>query len=318
LGQVHGAVLKDGRKVALKIQYPGVAESIESDVANLRRIVRLTGIFPRGLFIDRILDVVGAELGEECDYEKEAAHQTEFARLFKHDKAFKIPYVVPELSTKRVLTMEFVSGLPLDKVVDLPQAARDRVGRMLLRLTLRELFEFGYVQSDPNFANYFYDPSTGQLCLLDFGATKKYDDQFVDDYAVLVWAAAENDRDTLLRKSIELGLLNGKESEAMMNAHVESAFEIAEPFSRRTRNLSYDFANSDVSARIAHHGPTFLRDRLIPPPQEIYSLHRKLSGAFMACVRIKARFPCRDLLEHAVKRRIKEAEQRKKLSEPKL
>ena len=304
LGQVHYAVTKDGKQVVLKVQYPGVAESIESDVANLRRLVRLTGVFPKGLFIDRILDVVGSELSQECDYLQEAEHQKEMARLLKDDPSFKVPYVVDELSTSKVLTMEYVAGLPLDRVAELSQASRDRVGRMLLRLTLRELFEFGYVQSDPNFANYFYDPGTSKLILLDFGATKKYPDEFVDTYAELVWAAAEHDRVTLLEKSQDIGLLNGKESNDMIEAHCQSAFDIAEPFSRRMQHKAYDFGKSSVSAKVAKHGPTFLRDRLVPPPEEIYSLHRKLSGAYMACVKIKARFPCRDLLEVAIKQRL--------------
>lgn len=307
LGQVHQAVTKTGNRVVIKVQYPGVAESIESDVSSLRTLAKMTGIFPKGLFIDSILDVVGSDLKEECDYLREAGHLKEFRNLLKNDVSFKVPYVVEELTTKSVLTMEQLTGIPLDKVADLSQATRDHVGRLLLRLTLRELFEFNYVQTDPNFANYLYDVNEKKICLLDFGATKQYDKKFVKNYAQLVWAAAERDRESLLKKSVEIGMLTGKENAEMVEAHVQAGFEIAEPFSRSITG-SYDFSASNVSLRVARHGPVFMKHRLVPPPEEIYSLHRKLSGAYMACVKIRAKFPCRDLLQDAVRDLIVENE----------
>ena len=165
IGQVHRASIrhdnsssdttnKTVRNVVVKVQYPGVAESIESDLANLNMLVKATGLAPPGLFIDEIIRVGRKEVLVECDYEREMANQVRFRQLVKEDDAlreakFVVPCVIKELTTKRVLTTEFVPGGTIDKVANLSQAERNRIGRAIMTLAMRELFQWRFMQTDP-------------------------------------------------------------------------------------------------------------------------------------------------------------------------
>lgn len=175
-------------------------------------------VAPPGLYLDRIIEVAREELAEECDYTLEAAHQARFRSLLADDPDFDVPELVQELSTASVLTSGWVDGVPIDddSVVALPQEERNRLALALLRLCLREVFEFQLVQTDPNWSNFLYDHSSKKLVLLDFGATRPLSKEFSASYLELVWAAANADRDELLAKSVALGFLTGEESQAML------------------------------------------------------------------------------------------------------
>eukprot|EP00899_Mesostigma_viride_P018703 jgi/Mesvir1/26834/Mv20591-RA.4 len=213
IGQVHYGVLKDGRDVAVKIQYPGVAESINSDVDNLRRIISMTNIFPKGLFIEQAIKVAKEELARECDYVNEAQSQKRFRSLMEGIKGFHVPEVVDHVSTRRVLTTTYVHGVPIDKVAQMSQAVRNSIAQRLLDLTLRELFQFRFMQTDPNWSNFLYDQDTDTLTLIDFGAARPYPKPFVDDYLRMVHACAIKDRAGVIEYSRRLGFLTGEENE---------------------------------------------------------------------------------------------------------
>jgi hypothetical protein len=153
IGQVHRATLKNGRKVVVKVQYPGVAESIESDLANLNILVKATGLAPPGLFIDEVIRVGRKEVLQECDYEREMNNQRKFQRLVDTDpflsQVFQVPDVIEELTTKRILTTEYVPGGSIEKVANLSQVERNRIGRAVMALTMKELFEWRFMQTDP-------------------------------------------------------------------------------------------------------------------------------------------------------------------------
>lgn len=306
IGQVHRAQLHDGRWVAMKIQYPGVAKSINSDIDNLMRLARLTDILPRGLYVEEAVRVAKAELALECDYRWEAQAQQRFGVLLKDDPAFLVPDVVPELCTSAVMTSVLAPGVAIDQTRGLSQEERDHIGTQLLRLTLRELFEFRFMQTDPNFANFLYDAATRKLTLIDFGAAKEYPPEFVDQYLSMVAACAKRDREGVLTTSRALGFLTGDESAVMLDAHCEAAFVVGLPFATPG---AYDFSqNSGMTRRVGELGAVMLKYRLKPPPEYSYSLHRKLSGAFLTCMRIGARVPCHDLFFDAFKRRDAEVE----------
>lgn len=292
IGQVHKAT-KDGMEVAMKIQYPGVADSIESDIENVKLLLDYTNLIPKGLFLDRAIKVAKVELSRECDYELEAANQKQFRSLLSDAEGFYVPLVVDDLSCKRVLSTEFVSGIPIDKVASLNQDTRNYVGRKLLELTLMELFVFRFMQTDPNWSNFLYDEATNTINLIDFGAARDYPKRFVDDYLRMVVACANGERDVVIEMSKRLGFLTGEESEAMLDAHVQAGFIVGLPFSNPG---GYDFRSSNITHSMSNLGATMLRHRLTPPPDEVYSLHRKLSGAFLACIKIGAVVPCRELL----------------------
>ncbi|MBA0715102.1 hypothetical protein Golax_014024 [Gossypium laxum] len=293
IGQVHRAVMKDGMDVAMKIQYPGVADSIESDIENVKLLLDYTNLIPEGLYLDRAMKVAKEELSRECDYQLEASNQKRFRDMLSGHEGFYVPLVVDDISSKRVLTTELISGVPIDKVALLDQGTRNYVGRNLLELTLMELFVFRFMQTDPNWSNFLYDEATKTINLIDFGAARDYPKRFVDDYLRMVMACANNDRAAVIEMSQRLGFLTGKESEVMLEAHVQAGFVVGLPFSK---SGGYDFRSTNITQSISNLGATMLRHRLTPPPDEAYSLHRKLSGAFLACIKLGAVVPCRELL----------------------
>ncbi|XP_007491998.1 atypical kinase COQ8B, mitochondrial isoform X2 [Monodelphis domestica] len=294
IGQVHQGVLQDGTEVAVKIQYPGVAQSIKSDVENLLAVLKLSVALPEGLFADQSLQALQRELVWECDYRREAACARNFRQLLEGDPFFRVPAVVEELSAGRVLAMEMASGVPLDQCQDLSQDVRNQICRELLRLCLRELFEFRFMQTDPNWANFLYDSSSHKVTLLDFGASRGFGSEFTDHYIEVVKAAADGDRARVLEKSQDLKFLTGFETKAFSEAHVEAVMILGEPFASAG---PYDFGAGDTARRVQSLVPTMLRHRLCPPPEETYALHRKLAGAFLACSRLGAHIPCRDLFQ---------------------
>ncbi|ETK85171.1 Atypical/ABC1/ABC1-A protein kinase [Phytophthora nicotianae CJ01A1] len=297
IGQVHRATLLNGDRVAIKIQYPGVAESIGSDLLNLKRLVTYTNILPRGLYIDEIIRVGKEELTAECDYLTEADNQERFKELIEQSgmgEKYVVPRVYRELSTARILTTQLISGVAVDKAVHLSQDVRDSIARRILELTIHELFNWRFMQTDPNWSNFMYNASTDTIGLVDFGAAREYPKAFVDDYFNIVWAAANEDEKTLVDYSIKMHFLTGDESPSMMRAHVAAGMVVGEPF---RSHEPFDFQKSQLTTRLGQHTEVFMHGRLTPPPQEVYSLHRKLAGAFLMCIKLRAVVPCRDVLE---------------------
>ncbi|KAF3906817.1 hypothetical protein AA313_de0201351 [Arthrobotrys entomopaga] len=306
IGQVHTATLAStGEKVAIKIQYPGVATSISSDLNNLSILLTATRLLPKGLFLDKTIANARTELAWECDYIREAQAQTKFSNLIttspSESKIFTVPKVIPEASGPEVLTMEFMSGEPVTRLPNLSQQERDWLGTHILRLCLLEIVRWNFMQTDPNWSNFLYNPSTDlkKIELLDFGASREFPREFIDSYVGVLKAAAVGDAPTIRELSIKLGYLTGLESQAMLEAHILSIVTLAEPF-RRDAPAVYDFGAQTVTDRVKALIPVMVRERLRPPPEETYSLHRKLSGAFLLCARLGSRVQAREMFEEVV------------------
>jgi aarF domain-containing kinase len=160
IGQVHRAVLQNGQEVAVKIQYPGVAQSIDSDLNNLVILLNFGKLLPKGLYLENTVRVARKELKLECDYIREADAMEKYSSLLENSDladSFHVPACYKDYSSKRILTSELVHGIPIDSTVHLSQEFRDAIGENLLKLCLKELFEFRFMQTDPNWSNFLYD-----------------------------------------------------------------------------------------------------------------------------------------------------------------
>ncbi len=295
IGQVHGATLKDGQRVAVKVQYPGVADSISSDLNNLSLLLTASRLLPKGLYLEKTIANARTELAWECDYVREAAGARKFKELLADDtETFTVPAIIEEASGKQVLTMEMMEGTAVTKIRDFSQDQRDWIGTQILRLCLREIIEFHYMQTDPNWTNFLYNRTTNTLELLDFGACREFPESFITLYVKVLEAASRKDRQGCEKYSVELGYLTGYESKAMVNAHVDSVLTLAEPFMQDASDV-YDFKDQTITDRVRGLIPVMIRERLAPPPEETYSLHRKLSGAFLLCAKLESRIRCKEL-----------------------
>ncbi|XP_055642351.1 atypical kinase COQ8B, mitochondrial [Toxorhynchites rutilus septentrionalis] len=294
IGQVHRGVLHDGMEVAIKIQYPGVAQSIESDIDNLVSMLKVWDVFPAGVFIDNVVAVAKRELAWEVDYIREAEYTEQFGKMIHHMPEFRVPKVIKELSSKNVLTTELVPGVPMDKCFHMSQEHRDHIARSVMKLCLNELFTFRCMQTDPNWSNFLYDSHSKQIMLIDFGATRFYPKPFMDSYLRVIQAATKNDRQRILELSRNMGFLTGYETQAMEKAHVDAVLILGEIFSV---DGDFEFGRQSTTKKIAALVPVMIAHRLCPPPEEIYSLHRKLSGVFLLCSRLNAKIDCKPLFQ---------------------
>jgi aarF domain-containing kinase len=301
IGQVHKATLaSNGKEVAVKVQYPGVRNSIDSDLNNLSLLLTASRLLPKGLYLDKTIANARTELGWECDYEREAEACMRFRELLSSEQpTFSVPEIYPEACGPDVLTSEFMHGKGATKIPDLTQSERDWIGTHILRLCLRELMEWRFMQTDPNWTNFLYNRSAHKLELLDFGASRDFPAKFVEPYVELLIAAGKGDRETCRDRSIELGYLTGRESPEMLAAHIDSIFTLGEPFNDNAPDV-YDFENQTITDRVRANIGLMLRERMAPPPEETYSLHRKLSGAFLLCARLRSKIRTRDMFADAV------------------
>ena len=289
IGQVHYAQLHDGSEVAVKVQYPGVARSIDSDIRNVLALLSMAAVLPKGLFLENIAKHMKVELAEECDYLREAECGRRMREILAVYPEYYVPAVHPALSSGQVLTSELISGLTIDKCLQLDQNTRNFIAKSILKLVFRELFLHRYMQTDPNWANFLYNPKTGKIGLLDFGATREYRAGFVNTYFKIIDSAVNKDRDSVLKYSREVGFLTGYESAAMNEAHIDSVMLLAVPFHE---DGVYNFGRQKITEDIQDKTAVMLKERLCPPPQEVYSLHRKLSGLFLLAGKLEAQFNC--------------------------
>ncbi|KAG6908124.1 hypothetical protein DXG01_006093 [Tephrocybe rancida] len=282
IGQVHGAVLAasaspTGRPepVAVKIQFPNIVNSIDSDLSYIKVLLTAGLLLPKGLFLDRSVQVLKEELADECDYTREASFLTKFGspELLGNDARFKVPWVW-EGSTNSVLVMERMHGASVGDadISGMSQKDRDDIAAWVLELCLKELFEFRSMQTDPNWSNFLWNVE-----LVDFGATREYSKEFMDNWLRLLQAAASENRDACAEWSLKLGYLTGEENQVMLDAHVNSMVLLATPF-RASTSQPFNFGQgstwSEITAEIRAQIPVMLTHRLTPPPRETYSLNR--------------------------------------------
>lgn len=169
----------------------------------------------------------------------------------------------------------------------------------MLKLCLRELFELRCMQTDPNWSNFLYDPNSKTLMLIDFGSTRFYANEFIENYRDIIIAAVADDYDKVASLSRDMGFLTGYESKQMEEAHVKAVMILGQMF---RHNGEFDFGQQNTTREIASLVPTMIAHRLCPPPEEIYSIHRKLSGVFLLCAKLDLKMDCRPIFNEIIRR----------------
>ncbi|MHA0318334.1 ABC1 kinase family protein [Sphingomonas melonis] len=301
IGQVHRATLPDGRRLAIKVQYPGVAESIDSDVDNVATLLRVSGLLPRGLDIGPLLDEAKRQLAEEADYTREGEQMRAYAARLDGDTRYVVPALEPELTTRNVLAMSFVEGQAIETLEGASQEARDAAMTALVTLVLRELFAFGVMQTDPNFANYRWQADTGALVLLDFGATRAVPAETADAYRRLIEAGLARDRDMIREVAVETGFIGVEAARAHRGAvdRIIAAIDAA-----LNRPGAFDFGDRAFVPVVREEAKAMIADRDTwhVPHVETLFVQRKVSGTALLAARLKARVDVRGLAAAAIGR----------------
>jgi len=207
IGQVYRATLRsDGRDVAVKVQYPGVAGAVRADMQNLDMIMRLLKRMTPGLDVKAITEEIKERIVEELDYELEAQNQRSLARIFAGHPFIVVPEVVSSLSRERVLVSEYVQGVGFEEIKGYPQAERDRVGEIVFRFFLGCLYRHRQFSGDPHPENFLL-LADGRIAFLDFGLFKRMDAEPVELELACQRAVAEGDAAALHALLAQSGFL---------------------------------------------------------------------------------------------------------------
>ena len=295
IGQVHKALTRDDRNVAIKVQYPGVAQSIESDVDNVAGLLRMTGLLPQELDIGPMLAAAKEQLRQEADYERERRMMQCYAELLKDDDRFVIPELHPDLTRPHILAMSFEEGRPIEALAEEPQEVRDRIFSNMIELVGRELFDFGFMQTDPNFANYRYRADTGQIVLLDFGAARTVAPKVAAHYRSLLEAGLAQDRDRVREEAIAAGFIAPQAVERHPD-RINRAIDIV--VTEIARDDRLDFGDRAFVPEIRDEVMPIAKDKAswhLPPPETLF-VQRKVSGTALLGAKLGARVDVRGIV----------------------
>ncbi len=282
IGQVYSASLPEGKEVVLKVQYPGVASSIHSDIKILKKLIEpMLKISGRQIELDEIFEEIAKTLSLEADYLNEAKATTKYREnILGHDQ-FLVPEVIPEFSGKKVLCMTKISGVSLFEWIKSQPSYDQRlfIGQSILDLFMLEFFHHGFVQTDPNFGNYLVQEDPLALVLLDFGSTKKYTKKFINSYKKLLSVLVQDDPKVVLEAAYDFDLLDPRESKEAQDNLVEMLQASFEPFRPEVQPFKFD--DQDYAKRSREVVLKFISSlKYTPPRKDLIFLHRKLGGIF--------------------------------------
>ena len=302
IGQVHRALV-DGTRVAVKIQYPGIADSIDSDVALLEKVgASFLTLSRREIDLHDTFAELKTVLHLEADYLRERRYLDRFGELLAGDARFVVPRSFPELSTGRVLTMTWEDGLSLNAWIksEPPREARIAFGRAVLDLYCLEFFVWGTVQTDPNFGNFLVRAGDDdRIVLLDFGATVEYDEAFRRRYVQLLRALRSGDRDAIVADAVDFGLFDRRESAEVGDLFAQMLRSSVEPFDPDRQ--PFVFRDEAYAARSRDIIQRFTRSlRYSSPPRALLFLHRKLGGIFQLLRRLDVELDLRPYWDRMV------------------
>lgn len=302
IGQVHKAKTKSGIELAVKIQYPGVKKSIDSDIDNVFSLLRMSGMVPKEVDLSPLVAEARNQLKKEADYYAEGQKIREYSEhinSFSKLEELLLPEYYDSFSTEEILCMSFVSGQNLETLRYSSQEEKDRVISLLMELFFAEFLEYGCVQTDPNMANYLYNADSRQLALLDFGATRTFSSTFRTQYLNALLAASESDKPRLGDALYELGFFN----QGLEVKNLEPILDIFILATEPLRSMGvYDFSGAELSLRIKEKGMAISgsSDAWHTPPPDVLFLHRKMAGLYLLASRFNARIDVRTLFQKYV------------------
>ena len=315
LAQVHRAIRKsDGLELVLKIQYPGVAEAIDSDINLFKNMLKLTRMVPQTREFDQWFDEVREMMHREVDYGIEAATTRRFAARLKEDPRYIVPQIVNEFCAEKVLCMTFERGVPVNSPVmlSLPQERRNQLGEASLEIAVRELFEWGEMQTDPNFGNYLVRLGNGtdvrdKIVLLDFGAIRQFDENLLSVARNLIQAGYDHDKAAMVKAMTGYEFFDGM-PESIKPGMADVFLIATEAFSCPENNPDmptgimddqdrYDWKKSQLHSRVMQQAAQSMASRYFSvPPKEFMFISRKFIGAYTFMTIIDAKTNVRKMI----------------------
>ena len=301
LGQVYRAQREGYPPLALKIQYPGVGDAVDSDLKSLRSILSVSRLLPSSEGVDAIFDEIRTMLKREVDYRRELETVQHYQELLRERDDFAIPEVYDQASTQRLLVMNYEEGedLASSLVESLDQETRNQIGYAIAWLTMQEIFNWKLVQTDPHFGNYkirMNDDGKVQMVLLDFGSVRRFPKRYIRPFSRLIQSALDRDREKNCKAAKELGFLGEGDKPASVELMYKICVLAVEPLEVE----NYDWENSELIAKMTVLAKDAVFSfKLRPPPREAVFLDRKLIGMFMMLRHFKVRLTLRPMLEEA-------------------
>lgn len=291
IGQVHLGRLRDGRRVAVKIQYPGIDRIIRADLRNLKAVLQRLFALLSEIDFDPVWREVRDRLLEELDYANEARNMARMAELHADVPEILIPRVVEEASTGKVLTMEYLSAISPERACSdrFDQELKDRWGRVLFEFLFRGIFRHRFLHADPNLANFSF-MSDGRIIVYDFGCMKKIPESIVRGYCALILAALEDRTEEIPGILHELGVFKGDGvplPQELTDRYVRVISEIYR------ESPPFTFGESDSLYRqLFSLGKADLPEAVdIHFPEDVIFIDRSLGGHFGNLSRLRATGP---------------------------
>ena len=296
IGQVYRGVTKDGRDVAIKVQYPGIVEAVDADLRAARALVPLIKRLSPGLDGRALVNELRERVSEELDYELEAQNGRRVARHWRDHPHVLVPRVDTELSTRRVLVSDWVDGEGFAVMKELGDAERDRLGETMFRFFFATAREMDLALGDPHPGNLMRNKADGRLVALDFGLVRSLDPGYVDREARIYRALDAGDAGAIAASFRDLGYLKGAVDEKLLKRYMlltgEWMWEVEQPF-----RLSGNYA-ADLAERAMGLGPewlTMVRSFDVPP--EALLLRRMENMVFSTLCDLRAAADWQDLAE---------------------
>jgi predicted unusual protein kinase regulating ubiquinone biosynthesis (AarF/ABC1/UbiB family) len=299
IGQVHKALTRDGEELAIKVQYPGVAKSIDSDVDNVMTLLKVAGFAPPELEMDKLMAAAKQQLHEEADYEREGAQMALYRERLADTPGFVVPKLHEGLTRGAILAMSFEDGVSIEELGNEPPERRDAVFARLIRLVARELFDFGVMQTDPNFANFRYRRETGEIVLLDFGACRPVDPAVANGYRKMLLAGLQGNAKDVLEATIEAGFM----MPIVAEKHPERVNRMIDIVMGEMReDAPFDFGDRAFIPLLREEGWAIAQDKdtWAFPPIETLFVQRKVSGTALLGARLKANVNIRRITEEVL------------------